>query len=246
MAIDNEHNGQIMDSKDYDLIKEEIELVISELNNKEILSSQDKIEIEDHFYCDVEELLKNGLSTKEALLVARSRFGELEGIRKDYEVVKPENNLLYFGVIGILIFSCVKGLFVVIDILSNVFWYRSAVLGQSFIKDNLWLDIPARLFLFIGGIMLMLNFIKRNKIISFNRFWYIPIIYLLMEVAGRLLDVFIIQEFFRQTTDNTYAILLQMENLNIISWFSAVFIISIISSYSLFKLKRNENKYVLY
>mgnify|MGYP003667911897 CR=1 FL=1 len=235
-----------MDTKDYYIVKEEIALVISELNSKEILSSQDKIEIEDHFYCDVEELVNSGLSTKEALLVARSRFGELDGIREDYEIVKPESNLLYFGVIGILIFSCVKGLYVAIDILSNLFWYTFSVLGQSVRKDNLWLDIPARLFLFISGIMLMLHFVKRSKIINFNRFWYIPLIYLLLEVLGGILDFFILQEFFRRSFHNTdsHALLLQMENLNIISWFLGLSIISIISSFSLLKLKRNENRYV--
>lgn len=72
MAINNDHNEHIMESKDYELVKEEIELVISELNSKEVLSSHDKIEIEDHFYCDVEDLHGQGLSMKEALMVTRS------------------------------------------------------------------------------------------------------------------------------------------------------------------------------
>ena len=45
MEINNKNNGQIMDSKDYGLIKAEIEFVLSELNRREILSSQDEVEI---------------------------------------------------------------------------------------------------------------------------------------------------------------------------------------------------------
>ncbi|MFT6337675.1 MAG: PadR family transcriptional regulator PadR [Saprospiraceae bacterium] len=94
MEIDNKHNGQIVDFKDYDLVKEEIELVLAQLNSNQILSLQDEIEIEDHFYCDVQELCEKGLTTKEALLVARNRFGALDGIREYYEIVRPENTLM--------------------------------------------------------------------------------------------------------------------------------------------------------
>lgn len=233
-----------MDSKDYGLVKEEITLVISELNNKEILSNQDKIEIEDHFYCDVEDLVGSGLSTREALLVARSRFGPLDSIREDYEVVKPEENLLYYVFIGVLLFSFMKGLFVAINMIAQVFWIGIYIYNSTFIENNFWMDIPLRFTLLGIGLLVSFWLFKRNPTVNFNRFWYVPILYFVLEVMHRTMGFIVlpgINPYEPVNALRTYGVMMQNESFVGIV---LILLISLVVSFKLFRLKREEYRYV--
>lgn len=240
MEINNKHNERIMDSKDYGLVKEEIALVISELNNKEILSNQDKIEIEDHFYCDVEDLVGNGLSTREALLVARSRFGELNGIREDYEVVKPEENILYFVFMGVLLFSVMKGLLIAVNMTAQIFWSGVDYYTSTFLENHLWFDIPLRISLLAIGLWFLFRLSKRNPIVNFSRFWYVPLVYVLMEVINRVLFFLVMTGINKNYLYYHGDMLVNEAYMVIISTFLA----SLFVSFKLFKLKKEEHKYV--
>lgn len=233
-----------MDSKDYNLVKEEILLVISELNSREILSSQDKIEIEDHFYCDIENLVGNGLSTREALLVARSRFGELDGIREDYEEVKPQENALYFVFVGVLLFSFLKGLVVAVNMIAQMFWIGAYVYNPTFIENNFWMDIPLRFVLLGFGIWLSFRLFNKISTIKLNKFWYVPILYIILEVVHRIMGFIVvpgINPYESVNSLSTYGVMMQNDiYVGIIS----TFVIALVVSFRLFRLKKDEYRYV--
>ena len=229
-----------MDSKDYGLIKAEIEFVLSELNRREILSSQDEVEIEDHFYCEVEDLVGNGLSTKEALLVARNRFGELDGIREDYEVVKPTESILYLVFIGVLLFSIFKGILVAVNMITKLFWIGTSIYNSSFLEKNIWLDIPLRFILLGMGLVGMIQLFKRNAAMNFSRFWYVPLLYVAMEILNRFIG-FMILPLANPYWIDDYGQMIQNEAIvGIVS----IFLISLVVSGGLFKIKRDEHRYV--
>jgi hypothetical protein len=233
-----------MEPKDYELVKEEIELVISELNTREILTNHDIIEIEDHFYCDVEELILGGLTTKEALLVARSRFGELNEIREDYEVVKPESNLLYFSFIAVLGFSILKGLLVLINIVSQIFWMNLSVYYPSFLEDNFWTDLPIRFMLLGAGMWILVRIIKKRPIVNFNRFWYVPLVYLSMEMFNRFLGFIVLPGVYNYTTTKELRLYGEMLQSEAIIGVFSIFLITITVSIKLYKMMKREHQYV--
>lgn len=229
-----------MDSKDYSLIKTEVELVLSELNSREILSNQDEIEIVDHFYCDVEDLVGNGLSTKEALLVTRSRFGELEGIREDYQVVKQTESIMYLVFIGVLLFSIFKGILVAVNMITKLFWIGTSIYNSSFLEKNLWLDIPLRFILLGVGLVGMIQLFKRNTAMNFSRFWYVPLLYVAMEILNRFVGYIILPHANPYWIDD-YGQMIQNEAIvGVVS----IFLISLVVSGGLFKIKRDEHRYV--
>lgn len=170
-----------------------------------------------------------------------SKLSTLDRIREDYETVKPESNLFYYGEIGILIFSFVKGLFVIIDILSQIFWHSFLLLGHN-VTGILWMDIQIKILLFITGSILLLNSIKRNESLNIGKFWFVLLAHLIFEILRRSLVFFIMPIATR--LESNISLFGEMQLSNVFCGIMAILMMTIVSSYFLFKLKRNENRYV--
>lgn len=241
MGIDNQHNEYIMESKDYELVRAEVELVIFELNSKQILSRQDQIEIKDHFYCDIEDMVSTGLSTREALLVARSRFGELKGIREDFEVVKPEVEWIYYCFIGVLFYSILKSVIILTNFISLSIWMSSLFISNTLFTEYSYLDIPFRILVLVSIGWAIFSSVKRKNIKNIHQLWFVPLIYLGLEVGNRILNYVLIPGGIFGDSYSYYGI---MHLSNAIIFALTVLIMAVFSSIKLYKVKKSEYRFL--
>jgi len=231
-----------MESKDYNIVKQEVEHVLAVLNSQQILTLQDEVEIEDHFFCNVEDLQSQGLNTREALLIARSRFGALDGIREDYEVVRPENSWLQYAFVAILGFSFLKMSINFIDLISETFWVSKLYFG--FGGDFLYLDLPIRLLLFGFIFSFAWKYIKKKGALDINKLWYVPILYLISELVSRLASFIVFPGINQDILSDNVQYIGQIWYTHAIFSIVIMIAVTIFASYKLYKMKKEDLQYV--
>jgi len=240
MAINHRNNEHFMETKGKNNIEIEIKNVLDKLDSNQILSPEERIELKDHFLCEIEDLTKIGLRDEEALLVARKRFGALEEVNMEYQKVNPKYDFLRYGIIGVVLFCIVKILTILVSIVTEAFWMIYYQFDPAFVVSNIILDIPLRFILVIVFGVITVKIISKRKFDSLVSLWQFPIIYLLFEVVRRLFMF-----LFPISTFNG-SVILTMKYLtnNSIVNYCLVAIIMIIASYKMYKLKVLKMKYV--
>ncbi len=240
MAINNRYNEYFMETKGENNIELEIKNVLDRLDSNQILSPEERIEVKDHFLCEIEELTELGLREEEALLVARKRFGALEEVNLEYQKVNPKYDFLRYGIIGVVLFCIVKILTILVGIVAESFWMVYYQFDPAFVVSNIILDIPLRFILVIIFSFITVKVISKRKFSSLVSLWQFPIIYLLFEIVRRsFMFLFPISAF-------NGSIILSMKYMtnNSIVNYCLLAIIMIVASYKMYKLKVVKMKYV--
>lgn len=227
-------------SSEQNTIEIGIQKVLKELDKNNILSAEEKIELKDHFLCEVEELTSLGLRDEEALLIARKRFGILEDVNKEYQKVKPRFDWMRYGIIGVVVFCMVKILMITVDMLTEAFWMVYYIFDPAFVVRFIALDVPLRFLLVLILGLIFGKLMSKRKFKSLISFWQFPIIYLLIEVLRILFEY-----FFPPTMFNGSLILtLQSLNSNIIINYVLLGFMLTMVSYQMYRLKVIRMEYV--
>ena len=229
-----------MQSEDKSLIELEIQQVLIELDSNQILSNEERLELKDHFLCEVEDLTELGLREEEALLVAKKRFGVLEEVEEEYKKVKPSLDWLRYGIIGVVCFSLVKTLTIVVNTIAESFWMSYYYFDPSFVVRYIGFDVPLRfiLILIVGwGASKVITKMNFKSLVSL---WKIPIFYLLLEFVRRLfMFIFPISVF-----KSGIVMTMQFFQNSIIISYSTLALILLVVSYKMYKMKVMEIEYV--
>lgn len=211
----------------------EIQDVLEELNCNQILSEEERIELKDHFLCEIENLTGIGLRDEEALLVAKKRFGVLEEVNMEYQKVKPRYDLMRYGIIGVVMFCMVKILMISVSHIVGFFWMISYYFDPNFAIQNIGFDVPLRIVLVIVFGLFAAKILSRRKFPNLISFWQFPIIYLLLEIVSRLIIFVFPPVMFNGSMILTIQYLTNNSYVNYIS----LVIILLIASYKMYKLK---------
>lgn len=229
-----------MESRNEDYISSGIEKVLLELDRNRILNEEDRLELNDYFLTEVENLEEAGLNEQEALLVAKKRFGVVDEIHDEYVKVKPGFDLLRYGIIGVVAFCMIKIFVILINLFSQIFWMVYYQFDPRFVREHVILDVPFRLVLililgYVGG-----KLVSRMNFKNLSSLWKFPIFYIVAEVLSRL--YFFILHFHLFSSD------LQMtmeffSNSTIVNYTLLAFVM-VFASYKMYKMRIWEMEYV--
>jgi len=222
------------------LIEEELQIVLNELDGNKMLSEGDKVELKDHFLCEIEDLVGIGLREEEAFLVAKKRFGVLEEVKMEYEKVKPRFEWMRYGIIGVVVFCIAKIMTISINMIAQSFWMAYYYFDPVFVVGNIALDVPLRIVLVVVFSILAGRYISKQKFNSLISFWQFPIIYLFLEFVSRLFTFLFPMSFFK----GSMILSMQFFTNNAIMNYTLLVIIMIFSSYKMYKLKVIDMEYV--
>ncbi|MDF1697781.1 MAG: hypothetical protein P1U56_18180 [Saprospiraceae bacterium] len=168
-----------------DKVTKTISDIIGELNQNDVLSKVERDEIEDHFYCELDELTELGLMEEEALLIARKRFGLLEDVSAEYKKVSPQWNLMQYGIIGVVGYCLVCSITLFVNMISEWFWMLYYQVDPYFVQKNILLDIPMRFILVLICGLLLTKVISKMNLTNLRALWKIPILYVVLSLIQR-------------------------------------------------------------
>jgi hypothetical protein len=240
MGVNNQYNEYLMQSDGNNYIAAEIKNVLLELDSNRILSRDDRLELKDHFLNEVENLNDLGLNDQEALLIAKKRFGVLEDVQTEYQKVKPNFDLVRYGIIGVVAFCMINIFAISIDLFSKIFWLFTYEISDIFALLYYSFDIPFRIFLiFVFGFFAN-KMITKVNFINLASLWKFPIIYFLFEFVNRCF-------YFILPGSGFSSELLWHMSLNsnayLLNYILAIFIM-IFASYKMYKMKVLDMDYV--
>lgn len=230
-----------MQSEDESLIEFEIQQVLKELDGNEILSKEERIELKDHFLCEVEDLTKLGLRDKEALLVAKKRFGVLEDVEEEYKKVKSSLDWMRYGIIGVVVFCLIKILIILLNTFSEIFWIVYHLADPKFVENYILLDIPLRFILILIIGFITSKIINRMNFKNLASLWKFPIFYLFSELFRRLFTFYVLP--ISTFHEDLYLTMAFFSNTNLVSY-SLLLLMMIIATIKLYKMKVMDMEYV--
>ncbi|MEL7532051.1 MAG: hypothetical protein AAFN10_12110 [Bacteroidota bacterium] len=161
-----------------------IQHFLDSYNANGILSAIDRDELLDHLYAETQDLINNGLTAEEALLISQKRLGEAEVITAEYQKARPWTRLAQLLAFAFILMFGLKLILNLMQIVS----LSATILISQFLPEQLnsflqWGDLPLQIAcliiaLGIGGILL--RRIASSKIKSL---WPVPLTYLISEIA---------------------------------------------------------------
>ena len=240
MEINNQYNEYLMQSDDKNYIELEISDVLKELDSNRILSEEDRLELKDYFLNEVENLNAVGLNDREALLIAKKRFGVLEDVNVEYQKVKPGFDLLRFGIIGVVGFCMIKIFTISIDITSQLFWLIYYQFDPAFVRNFIVMDVPFRFLLIIIFGFIGSRIVSRVNFRSLASLWKFPIFYILAEVLVRIYYFVIPMGAF----DGDISMSMEFFSNSYIVNYPLLAFIMVFASYKMYKMKVLEMEYV--
>jgi len=207
-------------SKDSTLVQL-VNKYVSALNDNDLLSKADQLEIVDHLMSESENLILKGLSTNEAFAVAKMRFGDVSILEEEYKKVKPWHGILRAFTYALMVVLIVQSYLLLSQIVKVTYWYFMA--SESFVYQNVF--NTNMIIQVIVGFVFLLILIKSKLATSLNRpsnYWYFPLIYLGVIIAQRTVGFF--QYGLRANTISDvklFGSIFETQSIaNLILWFS--------------------------
>ena len=189
MEFFNSNNAIIMEKPNNIILTQLINTYVSSLNNCDILSKEDKLEVTDHLMSESENLLATGLNTEEAFAIAKMRFGDTPTIEQEYKKVKPWSGVLRACTYTLMVMLIIQSYLLISHVLKISFWYalgeKKSFLDNMFVTNMIIQLIVAILLIWILAKSRLISFFKEP-----SRLWFFPILYFIVIIAQRAINFF--------------------------------------------------------